>query len=244
MKKSEYLAQTINKLPKGYIFTYRDFISKVDEKEAVIKALNRMVEKGKIAKLAKGKYYKPETTEFGILEPRQYQVVRDLLEEGGKIIGYLTGYSIYNSLGLTTQVSNIIQIGRNVIRPKLKRMGYTIIFVRQKNIITKDSIPLLQLLDCIRFIKKIPDTSINSASERLIYLIKDLSEEDKSAMVRLAMKYPPAARALLGAILWEMNNRAVTSSLRESLNPVTKYNLPGAPKVLKYANKWNIYETT
>ena len=244
MKKSEYIAQTINKLPKGYIFTYRDFMPKVEAKEAVIKALNRMAAKGKIAKFGKGKYYKPENTDFGILEPKQYQIVRDLVEDGGKAIGYLTGYSIYNSLGLTTQVSNIIQIGRNVIRPKMKRLGYTIIFVRQKNIITKDSVSLLQLLDCIRFIKKIPDTTISLGIKRLIFLINSLSDKDKLSIVRLAMKYPPATRALLGAILWEKNNRAITTSLRESLNPVTKYNLPGAQKVLKYTNEWDIDETT
>lgn len=46
---------------------------------------------------------------------------KDLLEENGKIIGYLTGLSIYNQLGLTTQVSNTLQIGKNQIRPSFKR---------------------------------------------------------------------------------------------------------------------------
>jgi hypothetical protein len=98
MKTSEYISLTIDRLPKGYVFTYADFITEVNKKEAVIKALNRMVASGKIMKLAKGKYYKPETTPFGNLLPDQKQVVKDLLEENGKIIGYLTGYSIYNQL--------------------------------------------------------------------------------------------------------------------------------------------------
>lgn len=244
MKITEYIAKTINKLPKGYIFTYADFLTEVEQKEAIIKALNRMVVKGKISKIAKGKYYKPEKTQFGNLEPNQYQIVKDLLEEEGKITGYLTGYSIYNTLGLTTQVSNIIQIGKNIIRSRLRRMGYTIEFIRQKNIITKDSVPLLQLLDSIRFMKKIPDTTISSASQRLIFLIKPLSPVDKSVMVRLAIKYPPASRALLGAILWELGEESLTEPLRESLNPVTKYYLPEAPKTLKFTKEWNIYEST
>src|SRR5690606_29431044 len=115
-------------LPKGYVFTYADFINEVNNKEAIIKALNRMTASGKISKLSKGKFYKPENTVFGALQPNQYQVVKDLLEEDGKTIGYLTGYSIYNKLGLTTQVSNTIQIGKNEIRPKFKRERYTISF--------------------------------------------------------------------------------------------------------------------
>ena len=93
MKTTDYIAITIDRFPKGYVFTYADFTTAVNKKEAVIKALNRMVVSGKIAKLAKGKYYKPESTPFGNLEPNQYQVVKDLLEDDGKTIGYLTGYS-------------------------------------------------------------------------------------------------------------------------------------------------------
>jgi hypothetical protein len=58
MKTSEYIAFTIDRLPKGYVFTYADFTTEVNQKEAVIKALNRMVVSRKIAKLSKGKYYK------------------------------------------------------------------------------------------------------------------------------------------------------------------------------------------
>jgi len=117
MNTAKSISSTINKLRKGYVFSYSDLPIEVNQKDAAIKALNRMVASGKIAKLAKGKYYKPETTPFGTLLPSQNQVVKDLLEEDGKMIGYLTGYSIYNKLGLTTQVSNTIQIGRNQIRP-------------------------------------------------------------------------------------------------------------------------------
>lgn len=238
MKVSEYIAFTIDRLPKGYVFTYADFMTEVNKKEAVIKALNRMVESGKIAKLSKGKYYKPENTPFGNLQPNQAQVVKDLLEDDGKIIGYLTGYSIYNRLGLTTQVSNTIQIGKNEIRPNFKRERYTISFIKQKNTITKDNIPLLQILDAIRYIKKIPDATIEESCKCLLIIIKNLT--NKNAIIRLALKYPPATKALLGALLDELKLSLQTDTLYKSLNPITKYRLPGADKVLTETAKWNI----
>ncbi|HOS71312.1 MAG TPA: DUF6088 family protein [Bacteroidales bacterium] len=240
MKTSEYISLTIDRLPKGYVFTYADFITEVNKKEAVIKALNRMVASGKIMKLAKGKYYKPETTPFGKLLPDQKQVVKDLLEENGKIIGYLTGYSIYNQLGLTTQVSNTIQIGRNQIRPSFKRERYTISFIKQKNTITKENIPLLQILDALRYIKKIPDAKIESSCRRLLNILKELTENDKSSLVRLALKYPPVTRALLGAMLEQLQQTEITQPLLKSLNPITKYKLSGISKVLITAEKWNL----
>lgn len=240
MRVTEYIAYIIDRLPKGYVFTYADFDVEVNRKEAVIKALNRMVVSGKIAKLSKGKYYKPENSVFGNLPPKQEQIVKDLLEEDGKITGYLTGFGIYNQLGLTTQVSNTIQIGKNQVRPRFKREYYTISFIKQKNTITKENVPLLQILDAIRYIKRIPDSSIKSACTRILAILKKISEKDINTMVRLALKYPPATRALLGALLEELQQGEVVEPLLKSLNPITKYKLPGAAKVLSTTEKWNI----
>lgn len=240
MKVSEYIASFIDRLPKGYVFTYADFYTEVNKKEAVIKALNRMVESGKIAKLAKGKYYKPEKTPFGNLQPNQAQVVKDLLEDNGKLVGYLTGYSIYNQLGLTTQVSNTIQIGKNEIRPSFKRERYTISFVKQRNTITKENIPLFQILDAMRYIKKIPDATLEASCKRFLAILTTLSKKDKSTLVRLALKYTPATRALLGAMLEKLNQETIAEPLFNSLNPITKYKMTGVAKVLSTCEKWNI----
>lgn len=240
MKTTDYIRDKVNTFAKGYVFTYEDFLTEVNKKEAVIKALNRMVASGKLTKLSKGKYYKPEKTIFGDLDPSQYQVVKDLLESNGKVIGYLTGYSIYNKFGFTTQVSNVIQIGRNDIRPSFKRGNYSIEFSRQKNTISKENNPLLQLLDIIKTIKKIPDCTIKEACSILLIQLKEKSLEDLKRLVKLSMNYPPSTRALLGAALDELKQNEITQSLLASLNPITSYEFTGAEKVFKSTEKWNI----
>jgi hypothetical protein len=240
MKTTDIIAFTIDRLPKGYVFTYSDFTSEVKSKEAVIKALNRMAAAGKISKLAKGKYYKPESTVFGNLQPKPEQIVKDLLKENEKVIGYLTGLSIYNKLALSNQLSNTIQIGKNEVRPSFKRERYIISFIKQRNNITKGNIPLLQILDSIRYIKKIPDSTIESACKRLLTILKKLTNEDKETMVRLALKYPPATRALLGAMLEELNSSIELLALFQSLNHISKFKLEGASSVLSNTLKWNI----
>ena len=186
------------------------------------------------------KYYKPEKTPFGNLQPNQAQVVKDLLEDNGKLVGYLTGYSIYNQLGLTTQVSNTIQIGKNEIRPSFKRERYTISFVKQRNTITKENIPLFQILDAMRYIKKIPDATLEASCKRFLAILTTLSKKDKSTLVRLALKYTPATRALLGAMLEKLNQETIAEPLFNSLNPITKYKMTGVAKVLSTCEKWNI----
>jgi hypothetical protein len=240
MKTSDYISLTIDRLPKGFVFTYGDFTQEANSKEAIIKSLNRLAASGKINKIAKGKFYKPENTPFGTLQPNQAQIVKDLLEENGKPIGYITGYSMYNRLGLTTQVSNTIQIAKPEIRPSLKRGIYKISFIKQKNTITKDNVPLLIILDAIRYIKKIPDSKIENSCRRFLVILKSLSEKDKKTIIRLAFKYPPATKALLGALLEEIGEKVITEPLLKTLNSITKYNLKGANKALKTTQNWNI----
>ncbi|HLR37091.1 MAG TPA: hypothetical protein VK084_03515, partial [Chitinophagaceae bacterium] len=108
------------------------------------------------------------------------------------------------------------------------------------NDITPENIPLLQILDAIRYIKRIPDTDIATACQRFLILLKDLTAKEKSAIVRLSLKYPPSTRALLGALLEEIQETNLTEGLYQSLNPITKYKLTGATKVLSVTSKWNI----
>lgn len=243
MKTSDFIEDKINKLPKSYVFTYVDFLTEVNKREAVIKHLNRMVQSGKINKLSKGKYYKPQESVFGALLPEQYQIVKDLLEEEGrKRIGYITGYSIYNTLGFTTQISNNIQIGTQQTRPRFKRGRFNISFITQKNLIKSDNIPLLQLLDVIRFIKKIPDTTVDKSCKRLLVLLKDLSLNKQEQLIKLAFKYGPGTRALLGALLSTIDSKAerLLNDLFESLNPITTYKIPVSESIVPTVKKWYI----
>ena len=240
MKVKEYVTKKIERFPEGFVFTYEDIIKEITSKEAVIKNLNRMVTSGKLSKLSKGRFYKPEITPFGKLEPNEYQIAKDLLKKNEKLIGYFTGLTVYNQLGLTTQLSNIIQIGRNEIRPAFQRGKFKISFIKQKNNITKEKIPLLQILDSIRYIKEIPDAEIPFLCNRFLNILTKLSQKNKISLIRLALKYSAATRALVGALLDKTGDEKLTGNLQNSLNPITNYKLGITKKDLSTIEKWNI----
>ncbi len=240
MKVSDIAVNKIDRFKTGYVFTYDDFDIPVEKIDALKKVLSRLTESGKIVRLSKGKYYKPKEGVTGPLRPDEYQVVKDLLEANGKIIGYLSGINAFNKLGLTTQVSNTIQLGTNIDKKSIKRGKYTIRFIRQKNTITKENIPLLQILDSIRFVKRIPDADINNSCERLRNVIQNLSDEVQEYLVKLAMKYNPATRALTGAILESIKGGTYVEALYKSLRGTTSFNLTISPTILKNKEKWQI----
>ncbi len=240
MKTAKQIEIFISKLPKGQTFNYSDLGLEASKRESAIKYLNRLASKNKIKKLAKGKFYQPINSQFGTLAPPQDQVVKDLLEKNGKTIGYLTGYSAYNELGLSSQISAIIQIGKNETRPAFSRGIYKIHLIKQKNKITEKNIPLLKILDAIRFIKSIPDSTIDQSCLRLIAIIKGLSNTELTLIVKLAIVYPPATRALLGAIIEKAKKSINTEILLKSLNPISTYKLSISRRVLPNAASWNI----
>jgi hypothetical protein len=240
MKVADIVVNRINRFKSGYIFTYNDFDIPVNKVEALKKKLSRLVASGRIIRLSKGQFYKPELSEFGPLRPKEYQIVKDLLEQDNKIIGYLTGISIYSQLGLTTQVSNTIQIGTNVSRKPRKRGRYSIRFILQKNTITKDNIYLLQILDSIRFIKRIPDTVVSDSCLRIIERIKKMDTSELQTLVRLAIKYNPGARALAGAIVDQISDSDISGQLYRSLNAVSEFSFNISNDVLMNQSKWRI----
>lgn len=223
-----------------YVFTYQDLNLPTEWSESVIKMLNRLVSKGVISKISKGRFYKPKRSVFGTLRPKQEEIVKDLLEKDGEVIGYMTGYSVFNRLGLTTQVPNIIQIGSNVRKNKKQRGLFTISFILQTNPITKENIPLLQLLDAIRFIKEVPDATISQSCRRMIAIIRELNEKETDKLLILAEKYPPMVRAILGAMIENIYGANKVLPLWNTLNPLTSYKIGIDEQVLPEIKKWRI----
>lgn len=238
MKTTDIIQSKIKGFPNGYIFTYRDFMSDVDVSfEAIVKYLNRLSSSSTIVKYSKGKYYKPKKTIFGDLAPEPQEVVKDLLVEEGKRIGYFTGISIFSQLGLTTQISSEIQIGRMSPKVAIVRDNFRISFILQKNLITQENIQYLQLLDCIKLIKKIPDTTVVQACVIIQSLLVKYSIKELKVIQQLALKYPASTRALLGCLLEDIVDVTV---LRKSLNPTTQYVYNGVKDKYSNAKNWNI----
>jgi hypothetical protein len=239
-KITDIVIRKIESFAYGYVFTAGDFPIDVTKQKSVNKVLENLTKVGKIRRLSKGRYYRTKTTEFGELLPDSYQMVKDLLEENGKLIGYITGYQIFNELGLTTQVSAILQIGTIKDKKSTKRSYYRIKFVKQWNTITKENIPLLQLLDCLRFFKNIPDAMPAESCRRLFYLLTKLNDNQRNKIKKLAVKYTPQAIALLGAMLETLNPNEDIDMLRKSLNFQTFYSLSIPQEVLPTQKRWNI----
>ena len=237
---TDTIRDTINTFPCGFVFTPRDFPIDQKKQASVNRILNNMVAAGQISRLCKGRFYKPQITESCELLPNMLEIIKDLIEKDEKQIGYITGCTVFNEFKLTTQIYNVLQIGTLKVKKAIKRGNYQIHFVKQKNVITKDNIQLLQLLDCLRLFKKIRNITLNQVCKRLLRLLQNLDDRQKSEIKLLAIKYPPQTIALLGAMLETLNSQEDTTMLLNELNPQTTYKLGISDSVLLNQKKWNI----
>lgn len=240
MSIAAIITKRIENISPGELFSYRDFKMPLDKIEAMGAALSRLASKGIIKRFEKGKYFKPEQGMFGEVPLEEGQILKNLLKENGSRIGYITGAVAYNQMGLTTQISNEYIIAVYDLRKPLKKGRVKARFVKTYSEITESNIPLLQLLDAIKDIRIIPATGTNTALELIKGKLKRLSLSNQKKIAQLALNYPPATRALVGAMFELLGDNSAANKLYKTLNPLSKYNFGIEEKKLPNKNKWKI----
>ncbi len=240
MTLAAQIQSTIKKLPEGKSFGYADLGIAKEDFQTAAKALERLQAKGVIKKLSKGVFYKPEKTVFGELQPDYGEQLRPYLYENGKRIAYETGFSLYNRMGLTTQMAFRIKLASRSKRISINRGTIKADAIKSYAEVTEANYELLGFLDAIKDIKRIPDCSVSKAVKILSSKISKLNEKQISDLVKYALLYPPRVRALSGAMLEDLNIKANTEKLKQSLNPLTTIKLGLKVKDLSTINNWNI----
>ncbi len=240
MKLAEQIRNKILALPEESTFGYAELCIAKEDYQTAAKALERLQKKETIKKISKGVFYKPKQTIFGEIKPDYNEQLKPFLFRNGKRIAYVTGTSLYNQLGLTTQMAFRIKIASRSNRISINRGALKASAVKSYVEVTDDNYQLLGFLDAIKDVKTIPDAEVKTSVKILGGKIKNLSEKQTKEMVQYAIVYPPRTRALLGAMLENIDNTINTKALKESLNPLTKIKIGLTENELPTINNWFI----
>jgi len=241
MNLTAKIKEKIESIPEGKTFGYEDLNIAQEEYTSAAKVLERFQKKGFIKKISKGVFYKPEKSLFGELKPNYVELLRPFLYENGKRIAYETGTSLYNKLGLTSQMAFRIKIASRGKRINIDRESIKADAVKSYVDVTQSNYEILGLLDAFKDIKKIPDCPVNQAISRLTVIFKSLNEQQVDLLIKYALKYPPRVRALVGAILESIHYKGESlEKLKRNLNPLTFFRLGINENELPTKNNWNI----
>jgi hypothetical protein len=237
---SDKVAQQIQCLPEDTSFGYGQLALAKQEYQTAAKALERLQKKGMIKKLSKGIFYKPKKTVFGEKRPDEQQLLKPYLYQNGKRTAYITGGYLYNQLGLTTQLPAVIQIASRGRRIAVNTGAIKATAVKSYVDVTDGNYQTLGFLDAMKDLKQIPDIDIGNAMTIFKNRIGQLNASQRQAIIEYALAYPPRVRALLGALLTDLGKPEGVAELRDSLNPLTTFELGFTDHILTSASDWNI----
>lgn len=119
----------------------------------VKEVISRLIKENIIKSAYKGIYYIPKINIFGEVPLANSKIVKRkyLVDRQGNIKGYITGATLFNKVGLTTQVPNVTDIVTNECKNKNRYTNHNLNVTIRKPNITIDSYNYiyLQLLDLI-----------------------------------------------------------------------------------------------
>lgn len=121
--------------------------------------LKKMTDDGLICRFEPGVYYFPKTNILGETLPLSAETVaiHKYIKRMGRRIGYYSGYTLANRMGLSTQVPFVQEITSNYAPAAVREItikNYKYIIRRPVVEVTDENVAVLQLLDCLKDMDK------------------------------------------------------------------------------------------
>ena len=230
--KSDSILNTILKKYKQNDLIYvsqlykEEYINIISE-YSYYKIIERLYKKQKITKVSKGIYTIPNITKYGIIPVHTEDIVNKYISNQG---GAIIGYTLYNRLGITTQISKNIIVYSSKTENNVKKIKDVII--KKVDLIFTDNVKkMLEFLEVLQNFNNIEDIDLNqfiSYTEKFIY------EYDEKTLqtVLNKIKYKKNTLSFLHNIL---NFYNVENNVSKYLSPLSEY---------KHFKMRDIYEVT
>lgn len=192
MTSTRMVSQTIEQIPENeLIFASKLYIQKLSSEvteSAYYKTLERLCKAGELCKISKGTYYRPRASKYGIVPPSEKEIVSAFTEPDK---GTVVGYSLYNRLKLTTQVSKTVEVFSSVLEQQTKNISN--VLLQFCNLIytpeVKDMIHMMEILqnfseiqdlNYTQFIRFCEQFSSNYSDEVFAYVCREIKYQKKT----------------------------------------------------------------
>lgn len=119
------------------------------------KALKNLCDEGKVVRFERGVYYIPEDTPLGRgrLDPRKV-IAKKYICDGSGIIGYFSGLTFLNMLGLSSQMPNVLELYTNKEPSRVREVpvgSQRVLLRRARTAIDSDNAATLSFLELMNF---------------------------------------------------------------------------------------------
>lgn len=117
-----------------------------------------LADSGKLKRFDNGVYYIPKKSKLGgeVCIPPDVVVEKKYVYRNNKILGYYSGYTFANQIGVSTQVPYIQEIVTNEMGNPIKKLslgGRTFVIRKSRTQVTEENVKVLQFLDLLKDIE-------------------------------------------------------------------------------------------
>lgn len=197
---------------------YKSELSDKISEAAYYKTLERMCKSGELVKIAKGTYHLPKASKYGIVPPSEKDIISAFTENG---TGTVVGYSLYNSLNLTTQISKSVSVMSSTLEGFTKNIRN--VTVRHAPLVYSEAVEnMVHGLEVLQNFSSIQDMNY-AAFLAYTEKLAELYNETATKEIIATKLYKKSTIAFLQEIL---NHYQVENSLENYLSSLSEYKYP------------------
>ncbi len=222
MKQAKIVEQEIYRhQPNELLFASKIYSERLADtvSEAVFyKTLERMCKNGSLAKAAKGTYYIPKKGAFGMVPLSEKDIISAFTSNGN---GTVIGYSLYNQLGLTTQIAKQTEVLSSSLDGQTKQIRNVVIHQSPLHFSEKTA-EMVHMLEVLQNAKEIQDINYSV----LLSYSKSAAERFDEAVFKEVIskrKYTKSTIAFLREILEHYGKK---NQLNRYLSSMSTYKYP------------------
>ena len=233
MKNRELILSEFQSIPENtLIMTGKLYCEKFSEQmseAAFTQAISRLSKAGEIERISKGIYCRPKKTRFGRILPSDREIVELFINQNN---GVIVGYGLYNSLGITTQVSKRITAYSSLAEEHLKQIRNVIVHKYDLEY-TNEAKDVIRMLELLHHYKKIQDMDYSAFLRSMESLSKQYTESAFET-VQKVIGYPKWTVAFLREAL---NFYNVPNRLNWHLSSLSNYRIPKMEELYEAAQQ-------
>ncbi len=213
---------------------YKSELHNLISEAAFYKSLERMCKTGELIKIAKGTYHLPKLSKYGLVPPSEEEIISAFIKNN---TGTVIGYSLYNSLNLTTQISKSIEVMSSV--PDSHTKNVRNISVYQVQIDYSETVrSIIHGLEVLQNYYNIQDIN-NFAFLEFAEKLADEYNEEIFEKVISKIKYKKSTIAFLREIL---NFYGKENNLNRYLSSLSEYKYPKMEEIYEITRRFTIYQ--
>lgn len=197
---------------------YKEKLSEYVSEAAFYKTLQRMCESGELVKIAKGTYHLPKFSKYGIVPPSEKEIVSAFIENK---TGTIIGYSLYNSLNLTTQIPKTVVVVSSSIDSFTKSIRNVI--VHQMPVEFSEEIQnMVQALDVLQNFNSIQDINYTA----FLNYTEELASRFNAAAFEKIISVKSYKKSTISFLHEILNFYNVQNNLSKYLSTLSDYKHP------------------